>query len=225
LLRAGPAPLTLVASGGPYSNAPDVFRLTRPSAEDVAGFLAGQRGRPFSYAEVGATRGAPPPGYTVDHNRVRLGAGGAAFARARAALRAWRMTSLGWSDVHPAGAPADPGTVVAVVVRHYGFWSLNACRIVYAVDEDGARDGVRRSGFAYGTLPDHGVVGEERFTVEWCAADDSVWYDLYAVSRPGHPLARLGYPLARRLQRRFAEASKRAMVAAVGPIESRRGAA
>jgi len=191
-----------------------VFCLTRPRADQIAALLASQRGRPFSYADVGATRGAsPPPGYTVDHNRVRVGTSAETFARAVTALRAWRMTSIGWSTVHPAAAPVAPGTTVAVVVRHYGFWSLNACRIVYVLDED--EGGVRRVGFAYGTLPDHGAVGEERFTVELREADDSVWYDLYALSRPGHPLARLGYPLARRLQRRFAIASKQAMVAAV----------
>lgn len=203
------------------SPTPDLFRLTRPSADQIAAFLTCQRGRPFSYTDVGVTRGAPPPSYTVDHNRARLGAGAETFARAVTALRTWRMTSLGWSTVHPVAAPIVPGTVVAVVVRHYGFWSLNACRIVYLVDGDvdGDEDGVRRVGFAYGTLPDHGAVGEERFTVEWRAEDDSVWYDLYAVSRPGHPLARLGYPLARRLQRRFAAASKEVMVAAVGELE------
>ena len=44
--------------------------------------------------------------------------------------------------------------------------------------------------------------------------DGPVRYDLYAFSRPGHPLARAGYPLSRALQRRFAKASKAAMVRA-----------
>jgi uncharacterized protein (UPF0548 family) len=190
-----------------------VFRLTRPDARDVAGFLAAQRDAPFSYAEVGATRAAPPGGYTVDHHRVRLGSGPAAFARAVDALRAWRMAALGWAVIQPPAAAVAPGVVVAMAVRHYGFWSLNACRIVYVLDEEAG--GRRRVGFAYGTLPDHGAVGEERFAVEWDRADDGVWYDLYALSRPGHPLMRLGLPLARRLQRRFARDSMRAMVAAV----------
>lgn len=135
------------------------------------------------------------------------------------ALRGWRMLSLGWASVYPHDREIVPGRTVAVVARHYGFWSLNACRIVYVVDEVGGADGFRRYGFAYGTLPDHGAVGEERFTVEWRPADDSVWYDLYALSRPGHPLARLGYPLARALQRRFARASKQAMVSATSDFD------
>jgi uncharacterized protein (UPF0548 family) len=198
-----------------------VFSLSPPSAARIAAFLAAQEGAPFSYAEVGATRSPPPRGYTVDHNRVRLGAGAEAFERAAAALRRWRMLDLGWAAVHPAGAVVEPGRAVAVVVRHYGFWSLNACRIVYTVDEYEATDGARRVGFAYGTLQDHGAAGEERFTVER-VADDSVWYDLYAISRPGHPLARLGYPLARLLQRRFARASKAAMVAAASASDGPR---
>lgn len=199
-----------------------MFRLTTPDAAAVSAFLAEQRDAPFSYDGVGATRGAGPvavpPGYTRDHRRVRLGTGEGAFVRAVAALRAWRMLSLGWAQVRPAGAPQTPGTVVAVVVRHYGFASLHAARIVHAFDAHHETDDgpVRRVGFAYGTLPGHAARGEERFTVEWRARDDAVWYDLLAFSRPGHLLMRLGRPLARRQQRRFGRDSARAMLAAVG---------
>ena len=88
---------------------------------------------------------------------------------------------------------------------------MNAARIVYVVDEDGP---IYRYGFAYGTLVEHAESGEERFTVEWDRADDNVWYVILAFSRPQKMLARLGYPMSRMLQRRFAEASKAAMVAA-----------
>lgn len=148
---------------------------------------------------------------------MRLGSGGETYRRAVAALRAWRMTSLGWASVHPAGAPTVPGTIVAIVVHHYGFWSMHASRIVYALDgeETDGDDRVQRAGFAYGTLPAHAATGEERFVVEWRRADDSVWYDLLAFSRPRHPLALLAAPLARRQQRRFGRDSRRAMVEAV----------
>ena len=191
-----------------------MFQLRRPTAAQIAAFLAAQRGSDFSYREVSATRHGPPPaGYTVDRNRVRLGVGKEVFRQAVAALRSWRMSSLGWSNVHHANATLAPGVTVAAVVRHYGFWSLNACRIVYLLDEDTVD--VRRTGFAYGTLAEHAEIGEERFVVEWQRADDSVWYDLYAFSRPGHVLARLGYPIGRRLQKRFARESKQAMIAAM----------
>ena len=42
-------------------------------------------------------------------------------------------------------------------------------------------------------------------------ADDSVYYDLFAFSRPRHPLVRMTKPLARRLQKSFVAASKTAM--------------
>ena len=193
-----------------------MFRLTRATEQQIAAFLATQRELTFSYAEVGCTLGAPPPGYVLDHNRARLGTGKATFDRAVAALGAWRQSSLGWTSVHPRGAPTTPGTDVAVVVRHFGFWSLNACRVLHDVDDE-PEPGVRRVGFAYGTLPAHGEIGEERFTVEWHAADDSVWYDVYALSKPGHPLVRLAYPLARHLQHRFARDSKQAMIDASAP--------
>lgn len=194
-----------------------MFRLTRPGAGDVDALLAAQRDAALSYPEVGATRGAAPAGYTVDHHRIRLGSGAATFARAVDALRAWRMTALGWASVLPRAAPIAPGTTVVVVVHHYGFWSMHACRIVYTLDEVAAEGAgaVHRWGFAYGTLPAHAAVGEERFAVEWHRADDAVWYDLRAFSRPRHPLARLGYPLGRRQQRRFGRASTQAMVDAV----------
>ena len=190
-----------------------MFQLSRPTVAQIAAFLAAQRGSELSYEEVGATRyGSPPAGYTVDRNRVRLCVGGEVYRQAVVALRSWRMSTLGWSTIHQESTAVVAGATIAVVLQHYGFWSLNAARIVYVFDEDTA--GVQRTGFAYGTLADHAEVGEERFVVEWQRADDSVWYDLYAFSRPGHVLARLGYPIGRGLQKRFARESKQAMVAA-----------
>jgi uncharacterized protein (UPF0548 family) len=173
-------------------------------------FLAAQGGRPFSYAEVGATRDGAPPGYDADHHRARLGAGSEAFERGKAALARWEMFRLGWVELCWSDAPIAPGRAVAVLAKGWGLWWLNACRIVYVIDEPG------RFGFAYGTLPDHVEMGEERFLVERDPADDSVWYDLFAFSRPHHFLTRLAYRATRGAQKRFARASLRAMQRAVG---------
>jgi uncharacterized protein (UPF0548 family) len=100
---------------------------------------------------------------------------------------------------------------VAIVARRAGMWWLNACRIVYVVDEPGP---VGRYGFAYGTLPDHAESGEERFLVEWDRAAGEVWYDILAFSRPRWLLTRLGYPYMRRVRRRFGRESA-AMVRAL----------
>jgi uncharacterized protein (UPF0548 family) len=191
-----------------------LFLFNEPSAQRIARFLDAQRDAPFSYDEVGASReGAKAPaGYAVDHNRARLGRGRSTFERTVAALYSWKMFDVVWARLVPADAPVEVGTTVAVLARHYGFYSLNPCRISYTIEED--EGGLVRRGFAYGTLPEHGERGEERFTVEWRREDDSVFYELYAFSRPNHFLAKLGYPLSRRLQRRFARDSLRAMVRA-----------
>ena len=124
-----------------------------------------------------------------------------------------------WVNLHSPSCLIQVGTDVAVSVHHFGFYSLNACRIVYIVDED---DPMKRLGFAYGTLAEHAERGEERFTVEWNRDDDSVWYEIFAFSRPQKMLTRLGYPLSRLLQKRFAEGSKLAMLQSVNKQPSNR---
>lgn len=188
-----------------------IWSLRRPSQEVLHAFLARQRREPFSYPEVGQSRSGTPAGYDLDHNRVRLGEGKAVFEAACAALRQWEMFPKPWTHIEPAGAPIEEGGVVAMLARALGVWWLNACRIVYVLDET---EPVRRCGFAYGTLTGHVERGEERFSVE-LLADGSVWYDVRAFSRPRFWPVRLGYPLARRLQRRFVRDSQAAMKRAV----------
>lgn len=190
-----------------------MMRIRRPAPDEIRAFLDRQRQASFSYPDVGATKGQPPAGWVTDHNRVRLGTGQAAFQAACAAVRRWEMFRLGWVEAHgTADTPIVPGQEVAVLANLFGTWWLNACRVVYVVDEAAP---VRRFGFAYGTLTDHAERGEERFSVEWRRGDDSVWYDLLAFSRPGYWMVKLAYPLARRFQRRFAAESLAAMKRAV----------
>ena len=188
--------------------------LQEPSDARIRRFLDGQRSLPFSYPEVGASRDGAPPGYPINQYRGRLGAGSETFARAVGAIRNWKMYETGWTRLLWPDVPIKEGTVVGVLGRHYGLWSLNACRIVYEVEDEGPS--LKRYGFAVGTLPGHVERGEERFTVEWHAADDAVFYELFAFSRPTHRLARAAPPLARLVQRRFALDSLRTMAAEVG---------
>jgi uncharacterized protein (UPF0548 family) len=147
---------------------------------------------------VDATRDGPlPAGYNVDGNSIRLGSGHEVFERAKHALRSWAMFDLGWVSIFPRQVDIQPGAVVAVVVSHFGFWSVNLSRIVF----------VDPSSFAYGTLDVHAESGEEKFTVRWDESDDSVWYEILTLSKPNHPLARIGYPISRILQKRFARDS------------------
>ena len=188
-----------------------LFRLPAPSEDEIRCFVAKQKDSDFSYPEVGASATTPPLGYNIDHSRIELGKGEDTWQRATEAIRAWRMFTLPWVTLHWPTAPILVGTDVAVSVHHFGFYSLNACRIVYVVDEQGP---MKRFGFAYGTLVEHAESGEERFTIEWNRNNDEVWYDILAFSRPRQMLARLGYPLSRLLQKRFAEGSKAAMLQA-----------
>jgi len=191
-----------------------MFLLTKPSAARIRRFLESPRSVPFSYPEEGSSRNASPNhapnGYTADRNRIQIGHGRDAFDRAAAAIRQWKMFDTGWIELCWPATPIEAGATVGLVVKHFGIWSLNACRIVCVIEEHGA---IERYGFAYGTLAEHAEIGEERFTVE-LLPDQSVWYDIYAFSRP-HGLAAIARPLARRLQGRFARDSKEAMQRAV----------
>jgi uncharacterized protein (UPF0548 family) len=201
-----------------------MWSFRQPSEEQVRSFLAAQSQQGFSYREVGSTQSGTPAGFDFDHNRIPLGKGAAVFEAACAALRRWQMFPGPWVTIRPANTPIEVGNVVAMLARVCGLWWVNACRIVYVLRET---QPVRRFGFAYGTLPGHVESGEERFTIEW-DGDDIVWYDLRAFSRPRYWVVRLGYPLARRLQRRFvveSQAVMRQIVAAAAHLAENGGRA
>jgi uncharacterized protein (UPF0548 family) len=202
-----------------------LFHLTAPSDDEVRRFIANQEHAELSYSEVGASAGTVPAGYNVDHNRIELGNSERVWQRAVAAVRAWRMFNIPWLRLYWPDTPIQVGAVVALSVHHFGFFSLNACRIIYVVDEDGAPTNtpVSRFGFAYGTLAGHAESGEERFIVEWDRASDTVSYDILAFSRPRDTLAKLAYPLSRLLQKQFADCSKMAMSIAVTEVRGVNG--
>jgi len=121
------------------------------------------------------------------------------------------MYETGWTKLCWPDVPITAGTVVSILSRHFGFWSLNAGRIVYLIEEEASL--LKRYGFAFGTLPGHVERGEERFTVEWHRAENSVFYEVFAFARPAHPLARVGPPFVQLVQRRFAAAFLRPITA------------
>jgi uncharacterized protein (UPF0548 family) len=184
-----------------------MWSFRKPNDEQLKRFLDAQAEEPFSYAEIGQSNDGSPPGYNVDHNRALLGRGKAVFDAACGAMLCWQMFPSPWTKIWPADARQEPGTVVTMTANVFGLWWTNACRVVYRADQETP---LRRFGFAYGTLSGHVEQGEERFMIEW-DNDDNVWYDLRAFSRPRFWLVRLAYPLARRLQRRFALDSQAAM--------------
>ncbi len=185
-----------------------MFFAREPSDATVRQFLESQRAQPFSYADVGASFKTPPPGFFIDHNRVQLGHGVAVYNAAVNALRHWRQFDLGWVSVANDDEAIDVGGIVAVKARAFGAWSLNACRIVYVINEEAP---IKKFGFGYGTLPDHIECGEEQFTIEWYTQDDAVCYDILAFSKPHHLLTWVGLPFARMFQKRFARESMQRM--------------
>ena len=190
-----------------------MISLRRPSATEIEALL-GSGGLRLSYPEVGATaaldsapaRAALASRYDVDRYEFTLGTGRDLFERARSCLVAWRQFEIPWLELHHAG-PVTPGQVVATLVPLTGLWFLNPCEVVYAEIPD-SRDSVA---YAYGTLHGHPVCGEERFSLSFDPASEEVRYGITAVSRPARMLSKLGYPFARRLQKRFVAASARAL--------------
>jgi uncharacterized protein (UPF0548 family) len=172
-----------------------MLRTLKPSNERISTFLEQQSFEALTYAPVGLSSAARA-GFSHDHVRARIGEGELAFGRARDALAKWQQFPE-WVSVFPEYPPLEVSRTVVVLARHFGFWSLNACRIVELFD--GESD---LFGFAYGTLREHAECGEERFLIE-LAADDSVWYEIRATSRPRARAARLAFPLARAVQARF----------------------
>ena len=186
-----------------------MFSFRKPSAETIRRFLAEQKKREFTYSAVGDTEKTPPAGFVVDHTRVRLGDGEQVFNEAKGILTRWRHFQLGWVETNSCDIPLEQGQVVGVLASVFGVWCLNACRIVSVINT--VKSDLHRFGFVYGTLPGHVECGEERFLIEWDRSDDSVWYDILAFSQPHHVLARIGYPVVRRLQKKFARDSAAAM--------------
>ena len=184
-----------------------MFLVHRPSAAEIARFLDRSRDLPLSYGHTGVA-GQPPAGTRVDELTAAIGQGRDDLERARGALMTWKHFELGWVELFPKHAPVETGTVVAVLIRHLGFWSLNGARVVYRLGEAGT---AQVFGFAYGTLTNHAESGEERFEVFIDPENGGVNYRIRAVSRPQAALARLGYPVVRMLQARFRRDSAAAM--------------
>lgn len=186
-----------------------MFLTRRPSPLKIKQFLDRSQSLLLSYDPIGIAQESPR-GYKIDEASSVIGHGQATFVRAQLALTNWQHFDLGWVELHPQSAPIEMGTVVAVLVRHLGFWSLNGCRIVYLIDEDETK-----YGFAYGTLTNHAELGEEIFEVSFNPASEEVIYRIRAVSKARASAARVGYPFTRFLQDRFRRDSIAAMRRAV----------
>jgi uncharacterized protein (UPF0548 family) len=176
-----------------------MFLARRPTPHEIDRFLHDSQDLPLSYGPIGIVTS------TTVHRRfdeatVAVGRGVADFERARAVLVAWKQFDIGWVETFPRHAPVTAGTVVAVLIRHFGFWSLNGCRVLYDV---GSPTDAARFGFAYGTLTNHAESGEELFEVFIDPQTPDVVYRIRAISWPQTALTRVGQPVVRALQASF----------------------
>ena len=142
--------------------------------------------------------GRPPSGYRQDAFSREIGVGTDAFNRARTGLREWVAHSDSGVEVFPADAALAEGGTVAIVTRQLGLWILAACRIETVSDD------ASMFGFTYATLPGHPENGYESFVVR--LENETVFFDIDVVSKPGIPLVRFGRPVTRLLQRRATKA-------------------
>ena len=171
--------------------------------EEIARILDSCQPSALSYPNVGATLAEKiqaPDGYHLASHECQLGNGDQLFQQACSHLRRWKIFDLPWLTFYHQTAEVEKDAAVGILIRNFGIWSFNPCKIIDIIDSNA---GTRRFGFSYGTLPQHAVNGEERFLIEQ-REDGSVWLSIAAFSRPRHILAYLGYPVLRYQQKRFA---------------------
>jgi uncharacterized protein (UPF0548 family) len=148
-----------------------------------------------------------PAGYRTLERSLILGFGAEVFERAVHGLLSWQMHLEAGISVDSAAPTATVGEAVLLTLGRRPFTTTAPCRVVAVLDEPDRR------GFAYGTLPGHPESGEESFivsrpvdrAVEPEDEDVPVTFTVRAFSRPARPLARLGGPVTRLVQRLVTE--------------------
>ena len=171
-------------------------RFTYPSQQQLEAYLAGKKTALFNYTPILGTQQVSVQGFDNDHSSILLGQGEQVWEKAKMTLLNWQQFPISWTKVYNDKTPLEEGQTVIVLFRLFGIWWLNATRIVYTLDEPD------RFGFAYGTVEGHVESGEECFWIERDEKGD-IYYHIKAFSKPDFWLARLGYPMARRYQKKF----------------------
>ncbi len=190
-----------------------VFHLRRPTDAEIHGQILSVRGRSFSDPTFLSLNGLPVTQdigpFARDRSKSSLGFGEAVFQAAKRAFATWQMFDLGWVRIVNLKAPIEFGQIIAVEVCALGLWSVNLSEIRETIDVK------NEYGFIYATTKQHVEQGEESFLIRLDPVAGEVSYELEAVSRPRHLLAKLGFPVTRSYQHRFARDSHRRMREAV----------
>ena len=133
-----------------------------------------------------------PHGYRLDRWTRRLDGDDTLFERAADTVRTWGIQRGAGLIVETVGPPTVGVDVAMAAPLPIGYIDV-VCRVVAVIDEPDCYS------FTYGTLPVHPEQGEESFTVSR-GDDGTVTFDIVAVARPRHLLARVAPSVARRLQ-------------------------
>jgi uncharacterized protein (UPF0548 family) len=158
--------------------------------------------------------GDTPPGYRYLQRRILVGSvppgtADRSFERARALLQAWGPQVGAGMRVEGAPTPFSVGATAVITTRIGGVLPMRApLRVCWVIDE---RD---RAGFAYETLPGHPELGKESFVVTREVDGDGfvqVWFTVTAYSKAAAWYSRLGGPVTRIIQKRYANKYLRAM--------------
>lgn len=172
-----------------------------PSKSTIESYLAYSRKALFNYKERLQTKSDESvKGYDNDHHFEQVGKGEQDWENAKEVLLSWKHFPSKWTKIYDFNESVEVGNEVAVTFLLFGIWWINSARVVYKIDEP------NRFGFAYGTLEGHVESGEEIFLLER-DADGHVFYHIKAFSKPAYWFVRLGYPLARRYQKKFVRES------------------
>ncbi|HXH81220.1 DUF1990 domain-containing protein [Nocardioides sp.] len=162
----------------------DVHRLDAHQAAEL-------RAAPYTYEDVGATAAGAVAGFTWVERSAILERRD--FEGAAGDLLSWQVQARSGMHVWASPLPLEAASL-AVLRLGPGRLSLRIpCRVVYVIDEPDLK------GFAYGTLPGHPVVGEERFALRRLG-DGRLELTISAFSRPASRLAKLGGPVSRMVQ-------------------------
>jgi uncharacterized protein (UPF0548 family) len=165
-------------------------------------------------APTGGDAGAGPAGWQRDQYTTVLARGparAAAVERALAAVLAYRIFPPERLVAALPGMRVEPGATIVQGFRLGPIGLIAAVRVVNVFDRE--RDGVRRAGFSYQTLAGHPARGAMTVAVVDDATADEARLELDVVSRPDGWLARLGAPVARRVQRSLTRAALARVVA------------
>ncbi|HZT35622.1 MAG TPA: DUF1990 domain-containing protein [Nitrososphaera sp.] len=188
-----------------------MFTLSKPSGQLLEKIIQQESQSAPAYQEIALTRDGrtPSSGYRTHEIAVKLAEGEASFEVACDAMRAWKHFPSCGILLYPSTPVIEEGTNLIVCARHIFLWSINACRIIYIIDE--STSDKRRFGYGYGTLPIHSERGEERFLLEWERQSNAVTYQILAFSAANHMLVSIFWPLAKVIQDRFRFASVNAL--------------